>query len=84
MPSSAELDRVLLEAISALGGNATNQQIYVWVVTNLKIPQSQLEIMRSGNRSELEYRLAWARTRASKRGSIHRSGPSQWRLGSKP
>jgi restriction system protein len=80
MPTSAELESAVLKALESKGGNSTNSEIYQWVVVNLKIPQSQLEIMRSGNRSEIEYRLAWARTRASKKGLIHRNGPSSWAI----
>jgi restriction system protein len=83
MPTSAELESAVLKALESKGGNSTNTEIYQWVVINLKISQSQLEIMRSGNRSEIEYRLAWARTRASKKGLIHRNGPSSWALTTK-
>jgi restriction system protein len=83
MPSSAELESAVIKAIESKGGNSTNTEIYQWVITNLKISQSQLEIMRSGKRSEIEYRLAWARTRASKKGLIHRIGPSSWSLTAK-
>jgi len=81
MPTSAELERAVLEALASKGGTATNSEIYNWVIS--KISQSQLEIMRSGNRTEIEYRLAWARTRASKKGLIHRNGPSSWALTTK-
>jgi restriction system protein len=83
MPTSAELESAVMKALESKGGNSTNTEIYQWVITNLKISQSQLEIMRSGKRSEIEYRLAWARTRASKKGLIHRNGPSSWSLTAK-
>jgi len=83
MPTSAELESAVLKALASKGGNCTNSEIYQWVISNLEISQSQLEIMRSGNRTEIEYRLAWARTRASKKGLIHRNGPSSWALTTK-
>ena len=83
MPTSAELESAVLKALESKGGNSTNTEIYQWVIVNLKIPKDQLEVMRSGNRSEIEYRLAWARTRASKKGLIHRNGPSSWALTTK-
>ena len=83
MPTSAQLESAVLKALASKGGNSTNSEIYKWVISNLEISQSQLEIMRSGNRSEIEYRLAWARTRASKKGLIHRNGPSSWALTTK-
>jgi restriction system protein len=82
LPTSDKLEKAVLEAITDLGGKANNREILNWTVRSLAISDEQLGIMRSGNRSEVEYRLAWARTRASKKGLIHRSGPSQWSLGS--
>jgi restriction system protein len=81
MPSPDQLNDSILKSLEAHGGQATNDQIRQWTIDNLKLSNAQLEVMRSGNRSEVEYRLAWARTRASKKGLIHRSGPSTWALG---
>jgi restriction system protein len=83
MPTSAEFESAVIRALESKGGNSTNTEIYQWVISNLEISQSQVEIMRSGNRSEIEYRLAWARTRASKKGLIRRNGPSSWSLTAK-
>jgi len=83
MPTSAELESAVLRALASKGGNSTNSEIYQWVISNLEISKPQLEIMRSGNRTEIEYRLAWARTRASKKGLIYRTGPSSWALTTK-
>jgi len=83
MPTSAELESAVVKALESKGGSSTNAEIYQWVIINLKISQAQLDVMRSGNRSEIEYRLAWARTRASKKGLIHRNGPSSWSLTAK-
>lgn len=82
MPSAAELQESVIKSLEAHGGEATNAQILLWTIENLKLSKPQLEVMRSGNRSEIEYRLAWARTRASKQGRIHRSRSSTWALGS--
>jgi hypothetical protein len=81
MPSTIELQESVIKSLEAHGGKATNAQILQWTIKNLKLTQAQLGVMRSGNRSEVEYRLAWARTRAHKQGHIHRSGPSTWALG---
>ena len=82
MPTSDELKRAVVKSLEANGGKATNAQILQWVIKNLQLTQSQLEVLRSGKRTEIEYRLAWARTNASKQGLIDRSGPSTWSLGS--
>jgi restriction system protein len=81
MPTGDELQDSVLKALEAHGGKATNAEILRWTIENLKLSKLQLEVMRAGNRSEVEYRLAWARTRASKQGRIYRSGPSTWALG---
>jgi restriction system protein len=78
LPTSDELLKATLSAISSLGGKATNGQILSWVIQNLSLSEAQTKIIRSGNRTELEYRLAWARTSASKKGLIRRGGPSTW------
>lgn len=80
MPSSKVLLEATLNGIRALGGKATNQQILEWTISHLKLSSEQTSAVRSGNRTELEYRLAWARTAARKRGLIERSGPSSWTL----
>ena len=81
MPSTPDLQEAVLQSISALGGEATNSEIYSWTISNMKISEDVLKIMHSGNRTEIEYRLAWARTKARKSGLIHRSAPSTWSLG---
>ena len=80
LPSSAELEGAVLSALSAHNGNATNAEIYSAVVKDLKLSPEQTKIMRSGNRTEIEYRLAWARTRMRKKGLINRHSPSVWSL----
>lgn len=80
MPTSKELLEATLNGIRALGGKATNEQILEWTISNLNLNREQTSAVRSGRRTELEYRLAWARTAARKSGLIERSGPSSWTL----
>lgn len=80
MPTSKKLQEAVLQALKFHGGQASNAQIYVWVVKNLAISEEQIKVVRSGNRTEIEYRLAWARTRAQKHGEIKRSGSATWSL----
>ena len=81
MPTAEELQESVMGCLEAFGGKATNAQILHWATENLNLTQPQLEVLRSGNRSEVEYRLAWARTRLRKQGLINRIGPSTWALG---
>jgi restriction system protein len=80
MPSTKELLNATLKGLMSLGGHASNQQLLNWVIDNLELSDEQISAIRSGNRTELEYRLAWARTAAKKKGLIERSGPSNWKL----
>ncbi len=83
MPSTDELQTALISALKSHNGVASNSEIYKWVVNNLNLSKVQLEEKRSGNRSEIEYRLAWARTKAKKSNLIRRTNPSTWELVSK-
>jgi restriction endonuclease Mrr len=47
----------------------TDQQILKQVIAELKLSESQVSQIHSGSRTELEYRLAWARTNAKKKGT---------------
>lgn len=80
MPPMALLVRATLDALTSFDGKATNSQINQWVQANLNFTESQLSQMHSPNRTEIEYRLAWARTKASKKGLIKRCAPSTWEI----
>jgi len=80
MPSSRQLMDATLSCLKSCGGQASNQQILDWVIAKLALTESQVTAIRSGNRTELDYRLAWARTAARKSGLIERRGPSNWAL----
>ena len=79
-PSSAELIDALILALNALGGAGENQQILKQVIANLKLSESQVSQIHSGSRTELEYRLAWARTNAKRKGLIVSNGRNSWSL----
>jgi restriction system protein len=62
-PSFDELMWPTLEAIKALGGSGTNEEILDKVAVIQRYPVSLLnEPHKTGNVSKLEYRAAWART----------------------
>jgi restriction system protein len=77
-PTSAVLMLAVVDAIKKAGGKASNRQIQEIVIKDLKLSSEQVAVIHSGNRSELEYRLAWARTNAKKKGLINSSGPRTW------
>ena len=66
-----------------LGGSATVGEIYEKVISMLKLPDSVIDEPHNGNASqqtELEYQLAWARTRLKNYGAISNSKRGVWMI----
>ena len=84
LPTQAELTAVVLRAIQAEGGRATNEQIAEGVVEDLGLSADKVALLHDPElgrgRTELEYRLAWARTRLKEQGRIHRRSAGVWAL----
>lgn len=57
----------------------TNLEIEKFVVKELSISESAQKIPREKSRTELQYRLAWARTKAKGAGRIVRDGTKTWK-----
>jgi restriction system protein len=79
-PDSATLEEAVLKAIKANGGAANPQEIDSFVTKELNLTQEQVSQIRSGNRTEIQYRLAWVRTKAKNRGLIEKSTNRTWKL----
>jgi restriction system protein len=73
------LINALVLAIKSNNGVASNQQIKAFVITSLSLSPEQVSIVHEGNRTKLDYRLAWARTKAKEQGLILKEGPGKWR-----
>lgn len=70
-----------LRALEELGGSGTIQEIYAKVVELGAYSEEQLERPhRNGPETELEYRLAWARTYLKGGGAIDNSRRGVWSL----
>ena len=81
MPTQVDLMRPTLRAMHALGGSASIQEITPQVIRDLGLGPSITEQPHGdGNRTELEYRLAWARTRLKHVGVIQNSARGVWFL----
>lgn len=81
MPKFYELMNPLLCAIRELGGSASIEEISSHVAATLNLPDDVLSIPHDPDRSsqtELEYRLAWARTYLKKYGLIDNSERGVW------
>jgi restriction system protein len=76
----------VLEALRALGGSGTNEEINNKVAEFTHIPANQLEILHNpekGGMTEFEYRMMWTRTYLKYYGMIDNSSRGVWSLTSK-
>jgi hypothetical protein len=80
MPTSTELTSSLLKILAQHPGGLTVREIDQAVIKDLEITSELVKQIRSGNRTEIQYRLAWCRTKAKKAMLIDRTGPSSWKL----
>ena len=80
LPMAKELLSALLQDLASSSGPSTVAEIEHRVSKSLGLSEEQLAIMRSGNRSEFSYRLAWERTHAKNKGLATRSGHSSWEI----
>jgi len=72
-----------LKALHDLGGSGTVEEIYGKVVEITGLMDTQLEILHAperGTQTEVEYRLAWARTYLKKYGLLENSSRGVWAL----
>ena len=81
VPTRMELLNPTLAALHELGGSATNGEIASQVIEDLELPSEATEVMHGNrNQTELEYRLAWARTYLRRYGLIENSARAVWSL----
>jgi restriction system protein len=78
-----DLMNPLIQALKALGGSGTNEEINNKVAEIVNIPSEQLEILHNpekGGMAEIEYRLMWTRTYLKIYGIIDNSTRGVWAL----
>lgn len=82
MPTFDQLMNPLFQGLRKLGGSGTIEEVNQKVFESEKIPDSVLEIPHGdkGGQTEVEYRLAWARTYLKKFGLIENSSRGIWSL----
>lgn len=80
VPSHKELFVPTLNALHELGGSGTIDEITQKVISLEEIPDEVAEVLHSegGSRTELEYRLAWARTYLKKYGLVDNPNRGLW------
>ena len=82
IPRYADLLWPTMEAMKSLGGSGSISEILEQVLSDLKLPDSILEIPPEsfGYRSKFESNLAWSRTYLKKAGVIDISSRGVWRI----
>jgi restriction system protein len=81
IPQFQELMNPLLKALHELGGSGSIEEISAKVSESLDLPEDILSIPHNPDKSsqtEIEYRLAWARTYLKKYGIIDNSAHGVW------
>src|SRR5687767_2152565 len=83
LPPFEELMNPVIWALRDLGGSGTIEEIRNEVTRILNLPEQQIEQLHNpntGSRTELEYRLAWARTYLGAYGILENSRRGVWAL----
>jgi len=80
LPRYQELIQPMLDFLSNQSGPAANKEIDEAVAKSLDIPQSLLSEIHSGKRTEFQYRMAWARTKAKSDGQISSPKRETWKI----
>ena len=82
MPQYYELINPTISALQNLGGSGHVDEIYSEILTSLNLSDELVEFQHSedSNQSEIQYRLAWARTYLKKYGVINNSSRGVWSI----
>jgi restriction system protein len=83
LPKYQALIPALIKVLSSAGKPLSNSELEVRIIQELGIPSSLAQILHSGKRTELQYRLAWARTKAKSSGLISSPARETWMINSK-
>jgi len=81
LPTHRELLWPTLQVVRQLGGSAANEEIPEAVIALVGFDDAQRAVLhKSGPRTEIEYRLAWARTSLKRIGLLDNSQRGVWSL----
>lgn len=83
IPTYDRLMNPAIQALRELGGSGSTDEVYQRVVENLKLPDdvlSKLHDPETTNQTEVQYRLAWARTYLKKFGFLDSPQRGLWSL----
>ncbi len=81
LPTHRELLWPTLQVVRRLGGSAANDEIPEAVIALVGFDEAQRSVLhKNGPRTEIEYRLAWARTSLKRIGLLDNSNRGVWAL----
>jgi restriction system protein len=80
LPKYVDLVNPLLKVLTEAGRPLSNSEIEAAIIKKLQIPEHLVSLIHSGRRTELQYRLAWARTKAKSSGKIISPRRETWAL----
>lgn len=83
LPKFYEMMNPLLQALEALGGSGTIEELDGKVAEIMNLSDEQLEVLHNpqkGGQTKISYRLAWTRTYLKKYGLLENSGKGVWAL----
>jgi restriction system protein len=86
VPTFDELMNPVIQALKQLGGSGTVEEINNKVIDIVHLSDEQLEVLhdpQKGSHTEVEYRLAWARTYLKKYDVLENSSRGVWALTAK-
>jgi len=86
IPPYDEFMNPLIQALKALGGSGTIEEIDAKVIEIVDLSDDLLEVIhdpKRGSTTEVEYRIAWARTYLKKYGVLDNSSRGIWSLTAK-
>lgn len=79
-PTSTSLETAVIGILKESGRPLKSKEIDELVIKKLEISKDLIDVIHSGSRTEIAYRLAWVRTKAKKKGLLERLPTNQWRL----
>jgi restriction endonuclease Mrr len=80
LPTSSALNEALLQVLQKSPSGMNTKDIDAAVAVQLQLTDEQLSVIRSGNRTEVGYRLAWERTHAKNKGLIEKTSARTWKF----
>ena len=80
LPTTRQLKEAMLAVLKQFPEGLRTEEIDSKVADQLALTPDQRAVLRSGNRTELSYRLAWERTQAKKAGLIERTSARTWKI----